>query len=502
MNAPRNGKMTVADLRRDIIGIDSEVELLDGSQVRYVFLDNAASTPTLRSVMNCIEDFMPWYSAVHRGTGVKAAVASQLWDASHRIVAEFVGADPATNCVAMVKNTTEAINKLAYRMRFRKGDIVLTTAMEHHSDDLPWRRHAEVLHVPVDEQGNLSLDALRKTLKSHKSKIKMVAVNGASNITGICNPIHDIAKWAHEAGAKIFVDAAQLAPHRKIDILPDDDPSHIDFIAFSAHKMYAPFGTGVLIGPKAFFAQGEPDMIGGGVVTVVTLDGIEWTNPPHKEEAGSPNVVGAIALAKAISVLQEVGLDAIAAHERELMTYTYDRIRSMKKLRFYGPTKDFSNKVGVVTFTIDGMDHALVSAIFGMEGGIGLRNGCFCAHPYVKHLLKISEAEDRKTTKEILAGNKSHMPGMVRASYGCYNNEEDVDRFVEMLNRIVRGEYRGKYVQSSSSGIFTPQGYVMDAAKYFSFSRNGSAAKTPQKLVAGNGKTKNGSRKSKKHAVR
>ena len=145
-------------------------------------------------------------------------------------------------------------------------------------------------------------------------------MNGASNITGLCSPIHDIARWTHEAGARLFVDAAQLAPHRRIAMLPDDDPRHLDFVALSAHKMYAPFGTGALIGPKAFFAEGEPDMVGGGVVEIVTLESAIWNRPPHKEEAGTPNVIGGIALAAAIGVLQRVGMDAIAAHETELLS--------------------------------------------------------------------------------------------------------------------------------------------------------------------------------------
>jgi len=456
------------DLRSDIIGIDTMVPLLDGTQRRYIFLDNAASTPTFRSVLKCIEDFMPWYSGVHRGTGFKSLVATELYDHAHDIIGNFVGADLSSNVVILVKNSTEAINKLANRLNLSKDDVVITTIMEHHSNDLPWRKHCKVIHINVEDDGHLKYDDLRSALKTYKGKVKLVAITGASNITGICMPMYDIAKWAHDAGAMIFVDAAQLAPHRPIDILPDADPSHIDFIAFSAHKMYAPFGTGVLIGPRKVFEKGEPDTVGGGVVTAVSLDEVYWSAPPDKDEAGSPNVVGAIALAKVISVMEEVGMDKIAQHETELLEYAYKKIKGIPKIILYGPTDNFKNKVGVITFNVEGMHNALVAAIFGTEGGIGLRNGCFCAHPYVKRLLKVTPEDDRRLTAEMVSGNKTNLPGLVRASLGCYNNEDDIDIFVDMLQRVVRGDYRGEYVMNPKTGTFSAKGYKPDLGKCFS----------------------------------
>lgn len=471
----KNGepKLSHQQLRSEIVGIDTLVPLLDGSKRRYVFLDNAASTPTFRRVLECIEAFMPWYSGVHRGTGLKSVVATEAYDRAHEIVGEFVGADLSTNVVIFGKNTTEAVNKLSNRFRFDEKNILITTGMEHHSNDLPWRRNTTVVHVGVLDDGSLNLAELRSTIQRYKGRLKLVAVNGASNITGICSPVHDIAVWAHEAGAKIFVDAAQLAPHRPIDILPDDDPRHIDFIAFSAHKMYAPFGMGVLIGPKKFFEEGDPDIVGGGTVEIVSLSEVVWNEPPHKEEAGSPNVVGGIALAEAIALLQEVGMHNIAAHEQELLEYTFSKIKRIPGVTLYGPTDDLSRKVGVVTFNIEGMHHALVASILSAEGGIGVRDGCFCAQPYVKRLLKLTPEEEKKLNDDILCGNKSNIPGMVRASLGCYNNEEDIDLFVETLERIVRKEYRGRYVLDRTTGRFNPEGFPIDIAEYFPFYRSG-----------------------------
>ena len=460
-------RLTLADLRREIVGVDTLVPLLDGSERPYVFLDNAASTPVLRPVLRRVEEFLPWYSGVHRGTGFKSLLSTELFDRAHDVVGRFVGADLAANTVIFTKNSTECINKLSNRFDFHPGDVVITTVMEHHSNDLPWRKNATVIHVGITADGHLNLDAMKSALERHRGRVRLVAVNGASNITGICSPIHEIAVLAHAAGAQVFVDAAQLAPHRRIDIRANDDPGHIDFLAISAHKMYAPLGTGALIGPKSFFEQGMPDMVGGGVVEIVTLDGAVWNNPPHKEEAGSPNVVGGIALAEAARVLQQVGLDEIAHHEHELLEYAYRCLKQISGVILYGPTDNLSDKVGVIAFNIEGMHNALVAAIIGTEAGIGVRNGCFCAHPYVKELLKITPEEDRRFTAEVLAGDKSNLPGMVRASLGCYNNRDDVDALVEVLTKVVRREYKGRYVQSRASGAYHAEGYVIPFAKYF-----------------------------------
>jgi selenocysteine lyase/cysteine desulfurase len=386
-----------------------------------------------------------------------------------------VGADPETQTVIFLKNTTECVNKLANRAGLLADDLVITTLMEHHSNDLPWRKHCRVIHLDVIGEGRPDLAQLRRLLKEHAGRVKFVAITGASNISGVCAPVHDIARWAHDAGARIFVDAAQLAPHRAITMLPDDDPGHLDFVALSAHKMYAPFGTGALIGPKVFFDGGIPDAVGGGVVEIVTLDHVEWNRPPHKEEAGTPNVVGGVALAAAIGTLSTIGMDAIAAHETALLAYAYDRLTKLRGIILYGPTDHFEDKVGVISFNVEGMHHALVAAILGIEGAIGVRNGCFCAHPYVKHLLGVTPDEDRRFTEEVLHGDKSNMPGMVRASLGCYSNEADIDALVAMLERIVRGDIMGTYRQDRASGAFHAEGFHPDFTRYFPY----AAARTP-----------------------
>ncbi len=462
-----NQSMRIENVRSDIVGIDTAVPLLDGSKRPYVFLDNAASTPAFKRVLKRIEDFMPWYSGVHRGTGFKSRIATQLYDSAHDVCGRFVGADLDKNIVVFLKNTTECINKLAHRFNFGKDDVVVTTGIEHHSNDLPWRKVAHVVHVGVVNGGHIDLNEMQDILQQFKGRVKLVAVNGASNITGICSPIHDIAELAHGAGARVFVDAAQLVAHRPVNILPDDNPRHIDFLAYSAHKMYAPFGTGVLVGPKNFFAAGEPDTVGGGVAAIVTLDHVEWNPAPHRDEAGSPNVVGGLALAEAICVMNELGMDSVAAHEQHLLEYAMNKLKKISGMVFYGPVDRLDDKVGVITFNMEEMHPGLVGAILGAEGGIGVRNGYFCAQPYAKKLLHVDADKAEDAGCGVVTTDLSTFPGMVRASFGCYSNENDVDAFVEMLEIISRKGYKGTYIQDQDSGAFSAEGFDINYAEYF-----------------------------------
>jgi cysteine desulfurase/selenocysteine lyase len=238
-----------------------------------VYSLSAASTPCLASVHRLVNQYLPFYSSVHRGTGFKSKISTHFFEKCRSAVLKFVGADETLNVAIFVKNTTDAINKLARRFPFTdERNVVLTTGMEHHADDLPWRAFApKTVHVNITEDGQLDMQDLDAKLEEYKDKVALVAVTGASNVTGFINPIHDIAKKAHRVGAKIFVDCAQLVAHRKVDMKPENDDEHIDYLAFSAHKMYAPLGVGVLVGPKSVFDQGIPDIQGGGAVAYVSV---------------------------------------------------------------------------------------------------------------------------------------------------------------------------------------------------------------------------------------
>ncbi len=443
------------DMRSRIVGLDREVPLIDGRRVPYVNLDNAASTPPLLDVVRAVESFMPYYSSVHRGTGFKSRLSTVAYDQAHEIIGRFVGADLRTNTVIFGKNTTEAINKLAWRLPVGPGSVIITTQMEHHSNDLPWRPRAHVVHVHALPDGRLDEDDFDRQLARYAGRIALVAITGASNVSGFIQPIHRLARKAHDAGALILVDTAQLAPHRRVDMRPDDDPEHLDFVTLSAHKMYAPYGTGALIGPKDVFLHAPPEYRGGGTVDVVTLDEVHWAGVPDREEAGSPNVVGAVAMAVAARTLMEVGMEAVAAHEEHLIAYALERLRDVPGIRLYGETDPARahEKVGVIPFNIDGVSHFLTAAILGYEGGIGVRSGCFCAHPYVVHLLHLDEDESHRWRDQLLAGDKSEMPGMVRASFGCYNNTDDVDRAAAaILRRLVVEDVFRPYARARAIG--------------------------------------------------
>ena len=461
--------MTEYNLRDRIVGVNQLVPLLDGSLVPYVNLDNAASTPALVDVMDAINRLMPYYASVHRGTGFKSRLCTGAYDQAHEIIGRFVGADLRTNTVIFGKNTTEAINKLSYRLDLSPDDVVITTALEHHSNDLPWRNRARVVHVRATPEGRLDEADFDAKLARYAGQIALVTVSGASNVTGFLQPIHRLARKAHAAGARILVDTAQLAPHRRVDMRPDDDPEHLDFVVLSAHKMYAPFGTGALIGPQEVFLRKGPEYCGGGTVNVVTLDEVYWAGTPDRDEAGSPNVVGAVAMAVAAQVLMDVGMDAIAAHEQQLIVYALEQLGRIPGVTIYGETDPAraNEKVGVIPFNLDGVSHFLLAAILGYEGGIGVRSGCFCAHPYVVHLLNLDAQATSTWRTQLLRGDKSNMPGMVRMSFGCYNDTTDVDRLVEMVQRVARGDYRGDYRLEPATGEYIPADYSAPLAEHF-----------------------------------
>jgi cysteine desulfurase/selenocysteine lyase len=442
--------------RERIVGRGLLMPVLGGRRVPYVNLDNAATTPPFRSVVDEVAQFLPYYASVHRGSGYKSRVSTAAYDEAHRTVARFVGADPDTAAVVFGKNTTEAVNKLSYRYPLPKDAVVLTTLMEHHSNDLPWRARATVVRAGVTPEGRLDEDDFDRLLHLYRDRVALVTVSGASNVTGFVQPVHRLARKAHAVGACILVDAAQLAPHRAIDVKHREHPEHLDFVALSAHKLYAPFGTGALVGHRDIFEQGAPEYRGGGTVRTVTADDVSWADVPDREEAGSPNVIGAVALAAALQALQG-SMDAIAAHERALTSYALRRLRCLPGVTVYGETDPdrVDDRVGVIPFNVDGVPHGLVAAVLGFEEGIGVRNGCFCAQPYVAQLLGMGAAAR--------TGDGGERAGMVRLSFGAYNTAEDVDALVEALARICRGDYRGHY-DRDDDGSYLPASAVPEAA--------------------------------------
>lgn len=449
------------DFRNAVVGANISVPVIGGGKRKYINFDNAASTPSLKSVWDTLVKFKDYYSSVHRGTGYKSIVSTKAYDDAHFKTLKFVGAEPDYFTAIFVKNTSDAINKLARRFDFKRGDVVLSSLMEHHSNDLPWRAVARTEHIEIDDHGRLDLDDYRAKLKKFDKKIRLVAITGASNVSGLIPPVREMARMAHKIGAEFLVDAAQLAPHRKIRMGKPGEPESFDYLAFSAHKMYAPFGTGVLIGPRKTFIKGDPDSVGGGTVNYVTSREVQWAHLPDKEEAGSPNVVGAVSLSAAMDYFNKTGFSNIAAHEKELTKYALKRFAQLDGVTLYGPDKwvPGEDRVGAISFNFDGYYHAVAAAILSYEGAIAVRNGCFCAHPYIQRLLKLSDRQSQIYRDEINRKVRYHVPGMIRISFGLYNTKSEIDRFFEMAEKIVKGTYKGEYHVEKRSGEAFPRGF-------------------------------------------
>jgi selenocysteine lyase/cysteine desulfurase len=427
-----------------MLGEDIEVACADGRRLRYANLDNAASTPVLADVWAAVEDFVPWYSSVHRGTGYKSQLATAEFEAAREDVARFAGARPDDD-VVFVRNTTEAINLLAASLP--AGTRVLSSPVEHHANMLPWRRH-DVRLLPFPRSLEDLLDACERALRAER--IDLLAVTGASNVTGEVWPVAELAELAHRYEARLFVDAAQLAPHRAIDMAR----SGIDLLAFSGHKLYAPLGAGALVGR---LGDGEPLLAGGGAIRLVTFDDVIWADAPDRYEAGSPNVVGVVALAAACRELMKLGMDAVAAHERSLAVRLWTRLATVPGLELLSLWQPGTvDRVGVATFNLAGYRDSLLAAVLSAEHAIGVRHGCFCAHPLMTELLRVPDTESRRLHAELRAGRDPQLPGAVRASVGLGTKTEDIDRLVAALHEIAAHGPRSRYAHVPEHDEYRP----------------------------------------------
>ena len=433
-----------SNYRKLVAGVDTKVPLINGELTTAINFDNAATTPPFISVLQVISEFSSYYASVHRGTGYKSQYASYYYEDCRRVISNFVNSDPEKDSIIFVKNTTEAINKLAHHLKTKlQQGVVLSTFMEHHSNDLPWRARFDVDYIEVDDLGRFQLEDLERKLIKHRGSVRLVAITGASNVTGYKNPIHSAATLAHKYGALILVDGAQLVPHAVVDMKSHNSPEHIDFLVFSGHKMYAPFGTGVLVARNDLLETAAPDIVGGGTVDLVTHDLVTWAELPHKEEAGSPNIMGVIAIVSAMKTLDSLGMKTIEEYEKNLTNYTLNKLSQFRDIELYTTNDPNQDRVAIVPFNIKGLPHEVVAKILSYEGGIAVRNGCFCAHPYIQRLLGLTGSQ----LKEYMKSPKNQRPGMVRISLGMYNTLPEIDALILQLHKIINNKeyYRTKY---------------------------------------------------------
>jgi selenocysteine lyase/cysteine desulfurase len=462
-----DGRMddALASIPSPLVGDGMPVPCVDGQERPYLNLDSAASSNALPAVASRVAEFLPWYSSVHRGAGYKSRLATNAYEEARLAALRFAGRDPGSkgdDIAVIVRNTTEAINHLAYRMPLTPDDVVVTTVVEHHAMLLPWGRRCQRRFVECGPEGTFTVDDVTAALDA-APRPKLLAVTGASNVTGWLPPLDAILAAAHERDIPVVVDAAQLAPHRPL-------PPEADYIAWSGHKMYAPYGAGVLVGPRSTFAEGDPFLAGGGAVDLVDLDEVSWTDPPEREEAGSPNVIGAVALDSAFGEFERIGWKAIIEHDDSLLGPLRSGLAAIPGVRLLGPRPPARGPGGVppeestlplATFTIDGMHHALVAARLSAEYGIGVRHGCFCAHPYLLRLLDLSPEEVAEYRAAVLRHDRREMPGAVRASAGLSTSSADIERFLAAVADIAGGRPAPvPYVQDLSTGDYWPEGTV------------------------------------------
>lgn len=379
-----------------------------------IYLDNAATTQKPKCVIDAISDAYCNVNAnVHRGIHFLSQQATEMLESARETVRSFISAE-STEEIIFTRGTTESLNLLAssFSERFlQKDDEIIISAAEHHSNIVPWQMQAQkrdfVIRIaPVTENGELDFEALKLLINP---KTKLISITHVSNVLGSVMPIKQIAEFAHKNGAYIAVDGAQSAPHIKVDVKELD----VDFFAFSGHKVYGPTGIGVLYGKRELLEQLPPYQGGGEMIKKVTFERTTYNELPYKFEAGTPDYVGSIALAKAIDYVQELGMENIAAYEDELCTYAVEKLRAIDGIRFIGEPKQRS---GVVSFLVGNTHPSDIGTLLD-KLGVAVRTGHHCAEPLM---------------------DRFGIPGTVRASFALYNTKAEIDAFIAALERVTK----------------------------------------------------------------
>jgi cysteine desulfurase/selenocysteine lyase len=382
--------------------------------VPLVYLDNAATSQKPLRVIEAIDDYYRRYNAnVHRGVHKLSEQATLAYEDARIKIRKFINAASKREII-YTRGTTEGINLVAQtwgRANLKPGDVVISTEMEHHSNIVPWQMLAlekgfTLKFIPVLPDGTLDQEAYTRFLG--EGSVKLVTVMHVSNVLGTINPVAEMAKQAHAAGALILVDGAQSVPHMPIDVQALD----VDWLAFSGHKMLAPTGSGVLYGKRALLDAMPPWMGGGDMISRVRLDGTTFNELPYKFEAGTPSIAEAIGLGYAIDYLSEIGMDKIRAHEQEITAYALERLAEVPSLTLYGP--EAAKKGAVATFSMAGVHAHDVAQILDAEG-IAVRGGHHCAQPL---------------------HDRYGIPASARASFYLYNTTAEVDALIEGLYKV------------------------------------------------------------------
>ena len=397
--------LDVARIRQDFPILHQE---MNGHPL--VYLDNAATTQKPRQVIQALVEYYEGYNAnVHRGIHTLAERATEAYEGARAKIARFIGS-PSPDQVIFTRNATEGLNMIAYgwlRHRLRPGDVIVTSGMEHHSNLLPWQQAAlatgaEIKYIELLPDGTLNQEHYDRLLA--EGNVRFVAFSGASNVLGTLNPVREMVAKAHQAGAKVAVDAVQVVPHMPVNVVDWD----ADWIAVAGHKMLAPTGTGFLWGRMELLEEMEPTYFGGSMISEAHLTGAKWAQPPAKFEAGTPNIADFIAFGAAIDYLNGLGMENVYAHERALTEYAWERLSAIKGVRLFGPRQP---RAGLISFDVAGIHPHDLSAVLNAEG-VAIRVGHHCAQPLMVIL---------------------DVPATNRASFYIYNTQAEIDRLVDAL---------------------------------------------------------------------
>lgn len=420
-------------IRRDFPIVGRMARTIDGLDRPLVYLDHAASTHPPSTVVSAYADFLENdYANVHRATYALARSATERFDRAFATCAEFVGGDLREGCVVFTGNTTHGCDLVAHCVSHLPGKTMVTD-LEHHSNDLPHRKRGEVVRARITREGRLDLDHVRELFR--RERIRLLAVCGAANVTGWMPPLRELARLAHEHGALIAVDAAQLVAHVPIDVHPGDDAESIDFLIAAGHKAYAPFGIGFVYAKRALLDAAAPHLPGGGTAATVTESSADYLASPDRHQGGTPNIAGAIAFAEMLRYLSAIGMERVRSHELDLMRQAWSALRRCDDVVLYGPDA-LEERVAIVTFNVAGVNDMLASAVLGEEFAVAVRNGRFCAHVHAANLL-------RNQGGHTPAGDAP--PSAVRASFGLYNDASDVERLLEGIDALRARRWKGEY---------------------------------------------------------
>ncbi|MFF5774109.1 aminotransferase class V-fold PLP-dependent enzyme [Streptomyces californicus] len=425
-----------------VLGQDVTVPLVTGGEVGYAALDYAASAPALQRVWDDVAAYAPYYGSVHRGAGYLSQLSTDLFENSRRTVAEFLGCR-ADDQVVFTRSTTDSLNLLAAALPADCQVFVYET--EHHASLLPWR-DARVTYLDAPRTPAQAVETLERALADRDPYgPALVCVTGASNVTGELWPVKELAAAAHAHGARIVLDAAQLAPHHPVDIAELD----VDWVAFSGHKLYAPFGSGVLAGRADWLREAEPYLAGGGASRKVSrrADGgvdVDWHTTAARHEAGSPNVIGVYSIASACKALTEAGFDNLVAREQELVSRVREGLAEVPEVQVLSLFGDDAPRVGVISFVVRGWNSSHFAAALSAEYGIGVRDGLFCAHPLVRTLLG-SDPQDPGECGAPEAEPGERSLNAIRVSFGAGTPDEHIDRFLRAVSELVRDGARWNY---------------------------------------------------------